>query len=308
MALFRYAKRASYGFYSAFGMYLGHYLAWICAGIMGAGAAIIINRPLTELDSGSVATTALGAVGAVAVVIAGWTTSNPTIYRSGLALQIATPNWPRWLVTLLAGVITTLVACSPFVFTKLLGFVAIYGLLLMPVGAIVFIEHWLFPKIGLTQYWVSRKGELVNWPALLAWGITLAGAVLMWLLGYIHEFFLIIPVWLSTAILYTVLSAFFGAAEKLPALPEEQTPALDVTVAEAKEKAKPSKKSKVYYITGLVAVASLAVCLGMAIWVAAAKAEVYNNRLELFKDALKYLTLIYFIFGTIWICLKEKEG
>jgi NCS1 family nucleobase:cation symporter-1 len=73
MALFRYAKRASYGFYSALGMYLGHYLAWICAGIMGAGAATILNTHLTQLDSGSVAYTALGAVGALAVVIAGWT-------------------------------------------------------------------------------------------------------------------------------------------------------------------------------------------------------------------------------------------
>jgi len=63
MALFRYAKKASYGFYSAFGMYLGHYLAWICAGIMGAGAAVILNTPLTELDSGSVAYAALGGVG-----------------------------------------------------------------------------------------------------------------------------------------------------------------------------------------------------------------------------------------------------
>ena len=93
----------------------------------------------------------LGFVGAVAVVIAGWTTSNPTIYRAGLALQIATPNWPRWVVTLAAGVITTIVACSPFIFTKCLGFAAIYGLLLMPMGAIVFTEHWVFPKIGLTQ-------------------------------------------------------------------------------------------------------------------------------------------------------------
>lgn len=306
MALFRYAKRASYGFYSAFGMYLGHYLAWVCAGIMGAGAAIVIGKPLTALDSGSVATTALGVAGALAVVIAGWTTSNPTIYRAGLALQIATPNWPRWLVTLLAGAVTTLVACSPFVFTKLLNFVAMYGLLLMPVGAIVFVEHWIFPKIGLTQYWVSRKGLLINWPALLAWGITLAGAFLMWLLGYIHEFFLLIPVWLSTAIIYVILSAFFGAAEKLPESPQEQTPPPQTEATDRKEQTLQSKKSTFYHITGLVAVASLVVCLGMAIRVAASGADVYQARLDYFKSALKYITLIYFVFGTIWIWQKER--
>ena len=52
MALFRYARKASYGLYSSFGMFLGHYLAWICAGLMGAGAALLTQRPLVELDAG----------------------------------------------------------------------------------------------------------------------------------------------------------------------------------------------------------------------------------------------------------------
>jgi len=224
----------------------------------------------------------------------------------GLALQAATPNWPRWLVTLLAGAVTTIVACSPFVFTKLLGFVAMYGLLLMPVGAIVFVEHWIFPRIGLTQYWASRKGKLLNWPALLAWGITLAGAVIIWRLRYIHEFFLIIPVWLSTAVLYVILSSISGAAEKLPDLPQEQAPAPGLSPVTAEAKANPAKKSGVYYVFGLIALASLAVCLAMAIWVAVSAADVYDNRLDFFKAALKYMTLVYFIFGTIWIFLKEK--
>jgi len=312
MALFRYAKRASYGFYSAFGMYLGHYLAWICAGIMGAGAAIVINKPLTELDSGSVATTALGVAGAIAVVIAGWTTSNPTIYRAGLALQIVTPNWPRWLVTLLAGAVTTIVACSPFVFTKLLGFVAMYGLLLMPVGAIVFVEHWIFPRIGLTQYWISRTKKLVNWPALLAWSLTLAGAVILWLFGWIHEFFLIIPVWLSTAFTYTVLSAFCGAKEKLPPLPEEEATTTEPPQPPGNEGMAnmPGKNAKfsMYHVCGLVAALSLVVCFALSIWVAASGADVYAARLDAFKKAILYATIVYFIFGTIWISMKERKS
>ena len=87
---------------------------------MGAGAALALSTPLKDLDSGAVAFAALGVAGAMAVVIAGWTTSNPTLYRAGLALQAVTPNWPRWKVTLMAGVVTTIIACFPFVFTKLL--------------------------------------------------------------------------------------------------------------------------------------------------------------------------------------------
>tara|TARA_R110002033_G_scaffold368_5_gene3788 strand:+ start:863 stop:1093 length:231 start_codon:yes stop_codon:yes gene_type:complete len=45
MAIFRFAKRKSYGLLSGVGMFFGHYLAWISAGIMGAGTAVIL-RPL----------------------------------------------------------------------------------------------------------------------------------------------------------------------------------------------------------------------------------------------------------------------
>ncbi|MHC4575187.1 MAG: purine-cytosine permease family protein [Planctomycetota bacterium] len=329
MALFRYARRASYGFYSAFGMYLGHYLAWICAGIMGAGAATVIGKPLPDLDSGSVAYTALGLAGALAVVIAGWTTANPTIYRAGLALQVVTPNWPRWSVTLLAGAVTTIVACSPFVFTELLDFVAIYGLLLMPVGAIVFVEHWIFPRIGLMQYWISRKGKLVNWPGLISWGVVLlmiitlekngplykflawmhfeSAAALVGKLGVLHLFFLLIPVWLTTAVLYIILSYMFGAARKLPDLPDEAGPA-QLTPADAEGHAAPTEKPALYYVSGFVAVASLVACLGMAVWVAASAGDIYSRRLAFFKTALIYVTIVYFVCGTTWLFLKEKTA
>jgi NCS1 family nucleobase:cation symporter-1 len=43
MAIFRYAKSPSYGYFSAVGMFLGHYVAWICAGIMGVAAALLLS-------------------------------------------------------------------------------------------------------------------------------------------------------------------------------------------------------------------------------------------------------------------------
>ncbi len=302
MALFRYAKNAGYGFYSAFGMYLGHYLAWICAGIMGAGAATVLGKPLTELDAGAVAFQALGLGGAIAVVAAGWTTANPTIYRVGLALQVATPNWPRWLVTLIAGAAITIIACSPFVFTKLLDFVGIYGLLLMPVGAIVFVEHWIFPRIGLTRYWTARKGNAINWPAVLAWLLTLAMAVALWQKHILHLFFLIIPVWFCSAALYIVFAAIGGAREKLPELKEEAA-----HVAEISPPAKvAARRNAPMHIVGLIAVVSLLCIFALSIWVAKAGMDVYNTRLAQFKTICVYLTAAYFIFSTVWIVLKDK--
>jgi hypothetical protein len=69
MALFPYARRPAFGPYSSTGMFLGHYVSWICAGIMGAAASVVLAKPLTSLASGNVATTALGGLGALVVVI-----------------------------------------------------------------------------------------------------------------------------------------------------------------------------------------------------------------------------------------------
>lgn len=185
MALFRFARRWTYGLYSAFGMYLGHFLAWICSGVMVAA----VGR---EMHPGMMAYEAAGLAGAAGVFIAGWTTANPTLYRAGLALQVITPNWPRWRITLFAGLLTTGLSCFPIFFMKLLDYVAIYGLILMPIGAIVFAEHWIFPRLKIEQFQTEKKRALFNWKALSVWMGTLAVCFFLplhlffrWLPGYV---------------------------------------------------------------------------------------------------------------------------
>ena len=339
MALLRYAKKASYGLYSAFGMFLGHYLAWICAGIMGATTALIIGKTMGELDAGGVAYQALGITGIIAVVIAGWTTSNPTLYRAGLAFQAVTPGWPRWLVTLAAGAVTTAVACFPFVFLNLLGFVGLYGLLLMPVGAIVFVEHWIFPWLGLTQFWVSKKKLAVSWPALASWGIAMVVAMiiqkdspeknsyLVSLLelvrlqavadfvakaGFLHLFFLFIPVWVLTAVLYIIFASIAGAREKFPDDPEDST--AQETVDEQAEPPvempkwteEPKKTDPALWICAIAAIASLAACLILPIWVYRTGGEDYGQNFAWFKQILIVPTIIYFVTGTIWAVKRNR--
>jgi cytosine permease len=192
MALFRYAKRWTYGFYSAFGMYLGHFVAWICSGVLVAA----IGR---DLHPGLMAYEALGLAGAAGVFIAGWTTANPTLYRAGLALQAVTPNWSRWKITMSAGILTTVLSCFPVFFMKLLDYVAIYGLILMPIGAVVFSEFWIFPKLGLKQYRAEKEHWFLNWRALAAWLGTLLACFFMPL----HLYFRWLPGYALAVILYT---------------------------------------------------------------------------------------------------------
>jgi purine-cytosine permease-like protein len=143
-----------------------------------------------EMNPGRMAYEALGVSGAFAVFVAGWTTANPTLYRAGLALQAVT-GWPRWRITLAAGILTTAFSCFPAVFLKLLEYVALYGLVLMPVGAIVFAEHWIFPRLRIPRYRAEAEAALVNWRAAFVWGGTLVACYFMpihlyfrWLPGY----------------------------------------------------------------------------------------------------------------------------
>lgn len=199
LALFRYAKSWKYGLYSAFGMYPGHMLAWICSGIMVAA----VNR---EMNPGRMAYEAAGLAGVAAVALAGWTTANPTLYRVGLALQTVTPNWPRWKITLVAGLVTSVLSAFPVFFVKLLDYVAIYGLVLMPIGAVVFAEHWIFPRLGLMQYQAEKHRLLFNWKVLVVWVGTLVVCFFM----PIHLFFRWLPGYFIALISYTALQMAFG--------------------------------------------------------------------------------------------------
>jgi purine-cytosine permease-like protein len=177
-------------------MYPGHMLAWIASGIMVAA----IGR---EMNPGLMAYEAAGLAGVGALMLAGWTTANPTLYRAGLALQTITPNWPRWKITLAAGAATTFLACFPVIFMKLLEYVAIYGLVLMPIGAIVFAEHWIIPRLGIERFRAEKRGWIINVSALGVW----AGTLVVVFLLPLDLYFKWLPGYFIALISYTALAA-----------------------------------------------------------------------------------------------------
>ena len=228
VTIFRYAKKWQYGFASAFGMFIGHYFAWIASGILCA--AFILSQRAAGVETpnvnpGNIAWLGAGWAGLVCVVLAGWTTANPTLYRAGLAFQTATPNWSRWRVTLFAGVVMIITACIPAVNFFLDRIVAYYGLFFMPLGAFIFIDYWLFPRIGLQTYFAEKRRLTASWPAAVGWfGSFAIGFVLFakdnyaafagvnawlpkWLADYRADFFMqVLPAWILAVTLYTVCS------------------------------------------------------------------------------------------------------
>jgi purine-cytosine permease-like protein len=205
LSIFRYAKKWQYGFSTSTGMFVGHYLAWLASGVLYA-YFLQQHQQSTAFAPGVIAHEAVGIAGAVCVLIAGWTTANPTIYRAGLALQSLSPNLKTWKVTLVTGLITTIAACFPGLVMRLLDFVALYGLLLMPMGAVIFIDFWLLPRLGLQDRYAIVNQLKVNWAAGITWLATLLVCLWINVTFGIEIFFLGLPGWFIASILYVVLS------------------------------------------------------------------------------------------------------
>jgi len=317
MALFRYARHWHYGFYSAFGMYLGHFLAWICAGVMGAALG-------EGLKPGPMADAAVGTAGLLAVLIAGWTTANPTIYRAGLALQIITPDWPRWKVTVAAGTITTIVGCFPAIFMRLLDFVAIYGLVLMPVGAVVFVEHWVLPRLGWCQYWTARQRLWMNPAALISWALVVVlsfpiedftgGRVRSPMeMAELHLFFRWLPGWFIAAATYLLLAPVFGARKggdgEVEAL-EPVVPMARSSHAVAAANQTGFRVGPLYWVSGAVAVLSLVWCFGSAVYVFLLDTDAggFEAAVSRFKTLYLVATVVYFVAATYWYAQRDKSA
>jgi purine-cytosine permease-like protein len=214
LSVFRYAKKSWYGIATASGMYLGHYLAWVSASILYA--LQLHNVPTnTDVLPGPLANSACGVAGLICVIIAGWTTANPTIYRAGLAFQAIFPKSSRYRVTIITGMIAAVAGMFPAIAMQLLGFVALYGMILMPMGAVIFVDFWLFRKFGLRSFYAELSGDKFNWAAGLTWFVTLG--VCTWLVqsGRTQIFFVSLPGWFVAAALYIVISKLY---QRQPAL------------------------------------------------------------------------------------------
>jgi len=206
LSVLRYAKKSSYGWASSAGMYLGHCIAWICASLLyalqlqkfGADAAVA---------PGPMVFAAVGWAGLICVVIAGWTTANPTIYRAGLAFQGIAPKMSRTTATIIAGTVCTVAGLFPWFAMKLLGFVGIYGMVLAPVGAIIVVDVFLAKRLGLTSDPAEKFRSPFNIAAFLAWVVP--AAIGFWAVGHFEmplPTYATLPVWIGSGIFYIILS------------------------------------------------------------------------------------------------------
>lgn len=216
LSVFRFAKEAKAGWATAAGMYVGHYMAWIAAALLYAvyiqspeAQAYLTNGQAPPVAPGPMAYNAIGVFGIIAVVLAGWTTANPTIYRAGLAFQAILPKLSTVSVTILAGGIATIAGLFPAFAMKLLGFVALYGFILSPFGAVIAFEHFFHKNWGVTKNYAEVAGLQVNKAVLFAWAISFG--LFYFISVYFDVFlsFVTLPSWLLCGFLFMVFSKYY---------------------------------------------------------------------------------------------------
>ncbi|MBL7039739.1 MAG: hypothetical protein ISR77_13975 [Pirellulaceae bacterium] len=204
LSIFRFARRSSSGWAPSIGMFLGHYMAWIAAGLLLA-TQIKLSQDHTA-NPGALAWGTLGWAGIICVVIAGWTTANPTIYRAGLAFQGIVPRSSRTVMTLVAGAVATLAGAFPNLSDQLLGFVGTYGTILGPMGAVIFVDYYLMKKLNLNDEYALRAGASVNVAVLVAWVLPVAVGLYLIFGQGIFAAYAVIPAWLACGAIYLLLS------------------------------------------------------------------------------------------------------
>jgi purine-cytosine permease-like protein len=216
LSVFRFAKEAKAGWTTAAGMYVGHYMAWIAAALL---YAVYLKSPEAQdflsvgdappVAPGPLAHNAIGIFGIIAVVLAGWTTANPTIYRAGLAFQAILPKLSTAKVTILAGTVATIAGLFPAFAMKLLGFVALYGFILAPFGAIIVFEHFFAKKMGVTKNYAKVAGITFNKSVFYAWLISFGVFYFISIQFDVFLSFVTVPAWLLCGVLFLVFSKRF---------------------------------------------------------------------------------------------------
>ena len=216
LSVFRFAKKENSGWTTAAGMYVGHYMAWIAAALL---YAVYLKSPEAQgflsageappVAPGPLANNAIGIFGIIAVVLAGWTTANPTIYRAGLAFQAIIPKVSTFWVTIIAGTVATIAGLFPAFAMKLLGFVALYGFILAPFGAVIVFEHFFHKQAGIVKNYAEVAKIKFNNAVFLAWAISFGLFYFISIQFDVFLSFVTLPAWLLCGILFLIFSKQF---------------------------------------------------------------------------------------------------
>ena len=177
---------------------------------------------------------------------------------------------PLWWVLLL---------CVSLVFNQMLPLLTYAGLLVVPVGAIVFTEHFIFPRIGFTRYWAMFRNLTHSTPAVASWSLGLVFGFGLNALDVMSFYYLFIPTWFFTSVVYIVLAPDYV-----------------------------HDYSKMTKVLRFVSVSSLVITLGLALntMFMSVGIPAYEINRELFFNVGFICTIIYFA-SAYWVMQRSKQ-
>ena len=203
-------------------------------------------------------------------------------------------------MTFIVGLVTMILACSPFVFSQLLGYVGWMGLTLSPVGAVIVAEHWLFKPLGLNRYWNSYRKSGLNLAAVIAWAAAFAVIFGLYFGAGVHQFFLLVPAWITSTIGYLASAKALGAGAAYPAADVEEA---EIAARQKREadylsaigKAhQPTRSPILWKVLQCVSYLSLAWIVVSAARLVLADGAAYSGLLDAFRANLIWPTLLFF--------------
>ncbi len=106
---------------------------------------------------------------------------------------------------IIAGVLATVAGAFPNLSAQLLGFVGTYGMILGPMGAIIFVNHYFAKRLGFYEDAADATNSKFNMAVLLAWLIPAVPGLYLILAKGVFAAYLVVPAWIASAILYIIL-------------------------------------------------------------------------------------------------------
>lgn len=215
----------------------------------------------------------------------------------------------------MVGAVVVVGSCFPFIYRSILPILAYAGLVLVPIGGIVFAEQHIFQRMGLKPNWHRLKGDKDNRPALITWLIALVFGFGLNFINIMPFVYLFLPTWALSIVVYTILAKRAGAggnypeAEKREADFERRVAQYHASLAQTESHEHVSDTSLltkiirgVWIVVGLLVPAVLA---WRVLFNSPDLYAYYVNR-EVFYDVTIWCTLIYFVFA--WWDLQRSKS
>jgi len=200
LSILRYGKSSRVGWCSAIGMFAGHYVTWIVAGLL---YALQLQADPNDIDvkPGPMAKAVAGTNGLVCVILAGWSTANPCLYEAGLAFQsVFGERSNTRLITIGMGCLAGVAGLFPAVVMRILELLAYGGLVVMPMGVVLFCDCFVLPRLELQSE--AYENNVSSWPATITWFATNLVTLPLVITDTLAVFFAPLPGMLLAAVLY----------------------------------------------------------------------------------------------------------